>query len=76
MTHANPLMAFLEAECKYEPEGRVRLDVFRARMAEWAKVQGVKRPPTDKTLKRKLLGLDIKVSKVKGYETVFGLAWV
>ncbi len=73
MTHAMPLIAFLEEGCDLDPDGRVRLSVFRERFKEWARQQGVKNIPGDKALKRKLLGLDIKVSDVKGYPTIYGL---
>lgn len=73
MTHAMPLVAFLDERCDFDPDARVRVSLLRASLKEWAKQQGIKKVPTDKTLKRKLIGLGIKVAKVKGYETVFGL---
>ncbi len=74
MMHANPLMAFIDEKCAHEPDGRTYLRDFRAAMKAWAIDQGVKRPPTDKTLKRKFEGLGFKVSMVKGYPQIFGLS--
>ncbi len=73
LIHAMPLLGFMVDRCEPDADGRIRLSVFRAAFKEWAKQQGVTKVPADKTLKRKLLGLDIKVAKVKGYETIFGL---
>jgi len=73
--HANPLFCFLSEQCEKHPEGRIRLKELRATIKAWASEQGLKHlPAADKTLKRKLIGLGYKVSKVKGYETLFGVA--
>ena len=72
--HANPLVAFIEAQCIKNPDGRLRLMDMRAAIKEWVMEQGIKRPDcADTTLKRKLTGLGHKISKIKGYRTVHGL---
>ncbi len=49
---------------------------LRIAIKAWVMEQGLKRPDVaDKSLKRKLEGLGCKVSKVKGYQTLFGLAF-
>ena len=73
--HANPLVAFIDERCDEEPDGRMYLREFRVALKEWAKDQGVKRPPADNRFKRKLEGLGYKVSMVNGYSQLFGLEW-
>lgn len=72
-SHANPLIAFLEEKCAVDPDARTKLKDFRNAMKVWARDQGVRNPPTDKRLKRKLQSLRYKVVKVKGYETLYGV---
>ncbi len=72
-THAVPLMAFIEDRCVHDPDARLPLSQFREALKAWVHQQGVKQPVADKTLKRKLEGLGYKVSKVHGYQTIFGL---
>ena len=72
LVHAMPLFAFLDERCEIDLDARTKLAVFRSYFKEWAKQQGVKNIPGDKTLKRKLVGLGLQVSKVNGYETIFG----
>ena len=72
--HANPLVCFLSTQREENPNGRIRLKDLRFAFKAWATEQGLNRPGVaDNTLKRKLIGLGFKVSKVKGYETLFGL---
>jgi len=73
LVHAMPLFAFLDEMSEVDHNARTKLAVFRSSFKEWAKQQGVKNIPGDKTLKRKLVGLGLHVSKVNGYETLFGL---
>jgi putative DNA primase/helicase len=74
--HANPLVAFIEAQCIKNPDCRLRLMDMRAAIKEWVMEQGIKRPDcADTTLKRKLTGLGYKVSKIKGYATVHGIGF-
>lgn len=72
--HANPLVCFLSDQCEEDIDSRIQLKDFRAAFKAWASEQGIKQPSAaDNTLKRKLAGLGYKVSKVKGYETLFGV---
>ena len=73
-TQANPLVCFLSEQCENNPDGRIRLMDLRIAIKAWASEQGLKSPMiADKALRRKLIGLGYKVSKVKGYATLFGV---
>ena len=67
--NANPLHAYLDARCIQDSAARLRLQD----MKNWVKDQGIRNAPTDNTLKRKLTGMNFKISKVDGRNTVFGL---
>ena len=75
LAQANPLIAFIKDQCTHDSNGRIRLKDFREVMKAWAKDQGLRQPPADNSLKRKLKGLGYKVSMVKGYAQVFSLDW-
>ncbi len=73
MTHANPLLAFVEDGTVADPNGHALLRDFREAMTEWATGQGMKKPVPYKALKRQLEGLGYEVKMVEGYNRVYGL---
>lgn len=74
MAHANPLVGFVDECCILDPKGRIRLDAFWALLTAWCKDQGYKIPFGRKQLRRKLLGLNCTIKKVKGYQTLYGFS--
>lgn len=72
--HANPLVAFLDDQCEEAPEEKLRLMDLRNSLKHWAAEQGITKPASaDNTLKRKLVSLGYKVTKINGYFRVWGL---
>jgi putative DNA primase/helicase len=73
LTHANPLVGFID-ECMVEDsKGREYLRDIREVMAVWAADQGLRGRLPGKTLKRKLEGLGYHVGKKDGKARVHGL---
>jgi putative DNA primase/helicase len=73
MSHANPLLGFIEDEMVVDPTGHTILRDLRDAMTLWATSQGMKKPVPNKTLKRQLEGLGYEVKKVEGYNRIYGL---
>ncbi|MEQ9590680.1 MAG: phage/plasmid primase, P4 family [Parvibaculaceae bacterium] len=72
---ANPLMSFIESECFFDGEARTAVKLFRVAYRAWGKEQGVGSvDASDRSLRRKLDDLGIKVGDTKGGGMIHGLA--